>query len=201
MDLGAYAQIDNLDRIATDNGIKVPRLRGYRLMAEEEPVNLKEVVNKDDIAIKCVKDLCESHPFWNPNPYCYEFSYITDLCKKYYLVNRKDENGYHEYVGVRWDRIHGKRRKVLKTYIHNEIKRKTAQWAIWNKYTGRDDVLYIHARIGGGNWSYYHQDVDTQPWFIEKVDDSFDSTYCDIYARISPDKTESKRDKTNEISD
>ena len=24
-----------------------------------------------------------------------------------------------------------------------------------------------------------------KPWFIEKVDDYFDSTYCDIYVRIS----------------
>lgn len=27
-------------------------------------------------------------------------------------------------------------------------------------------------------------------WFLEKVDDSYDSTYCDLYARIKPDKAE-----------
>ena len=56
---------------------------------------------------------------------------------------------------------------------------------MFNKYVGRKDILYIHARIGGGNWSYYHHRVDKQPWFIEKVDDAFDSTYCDIYAKIN----------------
>ena len=46
-------------------------------------------------------------------------------------------------------------------------------------------MLCIHARIGGGNWSYYDgPELSKQPWFIEKVDDAFDSTYCDIYAKI-----------------
>lgn len=34
MDLGAYAQIDTLASIATDNKIYVPRLRGYRMMKD-----------------------------------------------------------------------------------------------------------------------------------------------------------------------
>ena len=101
-----------------------------------------------------------------------------------YLVSGKDEDGFIEYTDIRWNRIHGWKRKVLKTYIHNEIKRQTKQWELWNKYAGRDDILYIHARIGGGNWPHYFDQVVYQPWFIEKVDDSFDSTYCDIYARI-----------------
>ena len=37
----------------------------------------------------------------------------------------------------------------------------------------------------GRNWSYYCEEVVSQPWFIEKVDDAFDSVYCDIYARIN----------------
>lgn len=32
MDLGAYAQIEELEELAKLNGIQVPRLRGYRLM-------------------------------------------------------------------------------------------------------------------------------------------------------------------------
>ena len=31
MDLYAYSQIDKLEKIAKENNIKVPRLRGYRL--------------------------------------------------------------------------------------------------------------------------------------------------------------------------
>jgi hypothetical protein len=48
----------------------------------------------------------------------------------------------------------------------------------------------IHARIGGNNWEYYDGDetVATKPWFLEKVDDEFDSTYCDIYVRFDEGK-------------
>lgn len=60
----------------------------------------------------------------------------------------------------------------------------------FNKYVGRCDILYIHARIGGGNWSHYRDQVDGQTWFLEKVDDPYDDTYCDIYAKIDPDTVE-----------
>ncbi len=114
MDLCAYMQIDDIDEIARKNNIEVPRLRGYRLMKDEKPINISDrVVNK----------------------------------------------------------------------------RQTKQLELWNKYAGREDILYIHARIGGNNWSRYHDQVDTKPWFLEKVDDSFDSTYCDIYARIETEDT------------
>ena len=56
---------------------------------------------------------------------------------------------------------------------------------MWNKYVGRENVLYIHSRIGGTNWDYYNgNELTKQPWFLEKVDNYFDSTYCDIYALI-----------------
>ena len=47
----------------------------------------------------------------------------------------------------------------------------------------------IHARIGGPNWEYYGGPLlKLEPWFLERVDDGFDNTYCDIYARIKPIK-------------
>lgn len=181
MDLGAYAQIETLDKIAKENNIYVPRLRGYRLMKNEEP----DTWDYGDKEIICVKTLCTSVPFWNPNSYCSEYSSRTDRLKKYYIEKIWLGAGDDNYIEkVRWDRIHGRKRKVLKTYIHNEKKNVERQRALWNKYAGREDVLYIHARLGGDNWYYYHEDVDKQPWFLEKVDDSYDSTYCDIYAKI-----------------
>ena len=53
----------------------------------------------------------------------------------------------------------------------------------FNSYCGKEKVYMIHARIGGNNWEYYEGEktVATQPWFLEKVDDDFDNTYCDIY--------------------
>lgn len=177
MDLYAYSQIEDIESIAKANGIEVPRLRGYRLMGEEVPIKMwKE--DKEVTAISCVRDLCRSKPFWSPNSCCYCLDSYTDYLEKFYLKKEGDN------VKIRWDRIHGWKRKVLKTYIHNEIKKQEKQWEVWNKYAGREDVLYIHARIGGGNWPDYYKEVVNKPWFIEKIDDPFDSTYCDIYAKI-----------------
>lgn len=70
--------------------------------------------------------------------------------------------------------------------LKRQKKKVLDQFNTWNKYAGRDNVLYIHARIGGNNWNFYGGfELARQPWFIEKVDDSFDNTYCDIYAKIS----------------
>lgn len=57
----------------------------------------------------------------------------------------------------------------------------------FNHYVGQDGVYMIHARIGGtsetSNWVSYGgpTEIATQPWFLEKVDDNWDCTYCDIY--------------------
>ena len=177
MDLGAYANIENLDELARKNGIYCPRLRGYRLMKDEESVNAEEVIAENNIEYYCARDLCRTIPFWCPSSDTSEFSLATDLKVKRYT----DENS----KTIRWDRIHGWKRRTLKTYIHNTVARYKKQYAVWNKYAGQESVLYIHARIGGGNWPYYYKEVVNQPWFIEKVDDAFDSTYCDIYARIN----------------
>ena len=175
MDLGAYAKIEDLEAIAEANGNKVPRLRGYRLMKEESPVDINSICDEEFKANICMR-LCTNK--WNSDDW-YTFNDWTDYLKNYYTV-RTNGGGRK----IRWNRIHGRKRKILKTCIHNKIQKVKKQYAVWNKYVGRDDVLYIHARIGGGNWSYYHAEVDSQPWFLEKVDDAFDSTYCDIYARI-----------------
>ena len=177
MDLWAYSNIENLEKLVKKNGIDCPRLRGYRLMKDEEPIDIKQFIKDEHIDYYCVKDLCGSDPFWCPTSNCYCACEETDRKITYY-TDKESET-------VRLDRIHGWKRRVLKTYIHNEIVRYKKQYGVWNKYVGRDDVLYIHARIGGNNWSYYYKYVVNQPWFIEKVDDGFDSTYCDIYAKIN----------------
>ena len=68
----------------------------------------------------------------------------------------------------------------------------------FNSYCGKDNVYMIHARIGGtgefSNWGYYEGDkkVATQPWFLEKVDDDFDTTYCDIYVTTDYESGDNK---------
>lgn len=60
------------------------------------------------------------------------------------------------------------------------------QYDMWNKYAGKENVLCIHARMGGKNWEYYHGKANllSQPWFLDRVDNAFDSSYCDFYAKI-----------------
>lgn len=188
MDLGAYVNIDVLDKIAEKNGISVPRLRGYRLMREEKPADLKKIINVNEIAVNAVTLLCEATPYWSAHPDWYECNELSDVRKQWYLTEGVDEDGWKHFVDVRWDRIHGRKRKILKTLIHNEVQAYKKQYEVWNRYAGKDNILYIHARIGGGNWSYYHDSVDKQSWFIEKVDDAWDNTYCDIYAHIEENK-------------
>lgn len=186
MDLMAYAQIDNLDEIAQANGIEVPRLRGYRLMKDEAPVTAEEIQKlMKDCEVKVCEDLCCSAPFWRTRSDCRIFSSQTDYIRKYFLTQAVDEKGYKRYVGIRWDRIHGKKRKTLKFAIKKQNKRIQKQFEVWNRYAGKENVLYIHSRIGGRNWDYYGgNELSAQPWFLEKVDDWFDGTYCDIYAII-----------------
>ena len=182
MDLGAYAQINTLDKVMQENNIVVPRLRGLRLMSEEKPISpadIKESIKK--IALFECESACELNFRHDAHVFC--LSAATDRLKRKYLIYEKDS---YSPKDVNWSAIHGKKRKLFKYIFKRAEKKNKENLETFNKYCGRDDVLYIHARIGGGNWPYYHAEVDTQPWFIEKVDDPFDSTYCDIYAKIKP---------------
>lgn len=176
MDLGAYAQIDELEQIAKKNGIEVPRLRGYRLMSEEQPVDIKPLLN--EIAGECCRDLTKCN--WGADAW-YTFDTWTDYLTDYYT--RKTNGGGYE---PRWDRIHGVKRKKLKFEIKKQKRATIKQYETYNKYCGRNDVLYIHARIGGANWSCFGgEELKKKEWFLEKVDDAYDCTYCDIYAKIN----------------
>lgn len=194
MDLGAYVNIENLDEIAKKNGIDVPRLRGYRLMSQEQPLSDDELRELIESARREVyRDAVDSWPRFRPNSYeCGPVA--TDRFRKKYLIVEKEvrkrfdgsEYERENVVGFRWDLVHGKNRKAIKFAIKQREKAVRAQYALWNKYAGKEGVLYIHARIGGGNWSYFGGDrmVASQPWFLGRVDDCWDYTYCDIYAKI-----------------
>ena len=185
MDLGAYVQMEDLDAIAKENGIDVPRLRGYRLMKDEEPVSKEELdkLLKEHEVYVC-EYLCRSIPYWSGKADCHTYSWKSNRIKKHYLI--KDETvNYEKYKDIRWDRIHGRKRKILKFEIKKQRQKVHRQFEMWNKYAGREDVLYIHARIGGNNWAYFGGNkLLAEPWFLDRVDDCFDSTYCDIYAKI-----------------
>lgn len=187
MDLMAYMQIGDLEEIAKNNGIEVPRLRGYRLMADEAPVSEEEIRRiMKEAEIDVCQELCRANPFWTPDA-ALSYSDYTDYLFGYYMVKAPKKPGeYHtEYTAIRWDRIHGKKRRILKFEIKKRKRKIQEHAAMWNKYAGKENILYIHARIGGDNWSWYGGDeLEKKPWFLGKADDYFDNSYCDIYARI-----------------
>lgn len=186
MNLKAYSQIEDLMPVLQSTGIEIPRLRGLGLMKSEEPVNqtdLNEILHSMEIL--AVQNLCESFPAWDFYSCCSEFCPATDRRIKKYMI--LDEDG--DPISIRWDRIHGKKRKTAKYAIKQYKKAAIDNIKVFNKYAGRDDVLFVHARIGGDNWNYFNGPsiVASHPVFLEKVDDYFDSTYCDIYLKIDPE--------------
>lgn len=186
MNLKAYSQIEDLMPVLQSTGIEIPRLRGLGLMKNEEPVNqtdLNEILHSMEIL--AVQNLCESFPAWDFYSCCSEFCPATDRRIKKYMI--LDEDG--DPISIRWDRIHGKKRKTAKYAIKQYKKAVIDNIKVFNKYAGRDDVLFVHARIGGDNWNYFNNPsiVASHLAFLEKVDDYFDSTYCDIYLKIDPE--------------
>lgn len=173
MDLCAYIQIGDLSGLAKANGIDVPRLRGYRLMKDESPLD-------ETYIQECIKSETE---------YRLESAERTITAMVEYLVNK-------DLSSIRFeaeDLAHG-----LRDYSRYEG-RLRKQCKMWNKYVGREDVLMIHSRMGGCTYTYMDAngdektyDLRKQPWFLECVNDAFDETYVDIYAKI---KTEGEDQK------
>lgn len=171
MDLEAYLQIGDLEKILKDNNIVIPRLRGLRLMKNEEPVSEEDIkdIIKDKAGFLCGQII----------EIDFGISYISKE-KNYFYRNKN-----YEFIDIKWKNVHGKMRKELRFAFKkaNRIVRKDIE--TFNKYCGCDDVLCIHARIGGPNWNYFGgPELSKEPWFIEKTNDWYDCTYCNIYAKI-----------------
>lgn len=187
MDLGAYCQIENLEQIMIDNNISIPRLRGLRLMKDEKPITKEEM---DDLAksygLYDCDNLCRCG--FRPNAGWITMSTYTDMIAERYLEyeERNGQKMHTQPIYIKWDKVHGKKRKAFKYVLKQSKKEVYNQYKMWNKYCGRDDVLYIHCRLGAGNWSAYDCDtiIKSQPWFLDCVEDSFDRTYLDVYAKI-----------------
>lgn len=206
MDLFAYSQMDRFDEIMKENNIEIPRIRGYRWMFEEIRLSQKEI--EDDIECKrrniyarCI----ESYPSFSVNPIFVEFSERTRRLRNKYLI--KDESvatgidgtqfRLEKIIGIKWDLVHGKKRKNLKYLLKKGEKKVRKKYEVFNKYAGRKDVICVHARIGGNNWNCYEgYKLEKEPWFLERVDDCWDSTYCDIYVKIDKEIEENGESNT-----
>lgn len=155
MDLGAYIQIEDLESLLAANDIHIPRLRGLRLMREETPLPDEVVQKQLNYELGWVAEsLIRSIPRWCIHPDCREFSPKTDrlVCK--YLIFEKD-GSRKDFRGVRWDLLHGKPRKNMKLALKHQTQKVYRNRNAFNQYCGQDNVLYIHARIGGRNWVEY----------------------------------------------
>ena len=183
MDLGAYVQIRTLTGIAEANGIGVARLRGYRLMRDEKPVDIAEICK--DKEVEFCEELCRMK--WNPKSRWSSWGPDTDAYCRTYINNydKRSEDGVE--CSVNWNAMLDEEKEVLKAYIEKRNADFVKEWKMWNKYCGRNDVLYIHARQGTTNWSgtdFY--DYKNMPWYLDGCNDADDSSYCDMYAKIEP---------------
>ena len=184
MDLNAYIKINDLSGVAEANGIRIDRLRGYRLMCYEKPYSETEKQEAEQNArIFAYEHVLASEPPFTLNPRCYGWHDDISRHEKKYLITDRDGHT----IGFRMELLHGKKRKALKYEVKRFLLIQQNQMALWNKYAGRDDVLYIHARLGSWNWSGVHwSSYNKELWFLDGCDDFYDASYCDIYARIDP---------------
>lgn len=185
MDLFAYTQIGSLHDILASTGVDIPRLRGLRLMLEENPVpdtDIAEAIREEQMYV--AERVIQSVPKWSPNSNVTRYSWETDRACRKYLVYGDDGRA----TAIRWELIHGQHRRNMKHAMKIAKRRVLNSFDTFNRYAGRDDILCVHARIGGRNWGYFNEGgvVSGSDAFIEKVDDMFDDTYCDIYLRIDP---------------
>lgn len=193
MDLGAYINIENLEEKVEAQGIKVPRLRGYRLMSEECPVSKEEIEAERNYShLWNLRELIR-YGWRIKDGWILDYECPDEKLKKYAELSSESPD---ELIRIKWENIHGKKRKALRYLNKQSDKAIEENYAMFNKYVGQKNVLYIHARLGGvnckddcSNWGGYNCDeiIRKQPWFLEAIDDSFDPTYCDIYAKIDED--------------
>lgn len=185
MDLGAYIQISDLEFLAKANNIEVERLRGYRLMREEKPVNIEQICNDQEVEL--CEELCCM--YWNPTSIISAYGPETKaLCQKF--INNFDDKYNSDKkapLSINWDAMSDTEKEILRNYIEARCADYKKQWELWNSFCGRNDVLYIHAKQGTSNWSAttFH-DYEDKPWFLGACNDGYDSCYCDIYAKIEP---------------
>ncbi len=167
MDIGAYMKIEDLDTIAKENGIDVPRLRGYRLMRDEIPYTEEEIEKEIESELN------------------HAYKSIEDICARMMeCAQAHDIRGYDAEKS--WLDMYENEAFWFKSEFRDQCE-------TYNKYCGRDDVLMIHSRMGGRVYWYTDEDgnpkeydVAKQPWFLDYERDAHDNSYCDIYAKIKP---------------
>lgn len=168
------------------NIIDIPRIRGLRAMKDEERYS-KEDINRaiHFASMHAIERLIRSN--WHVNAIWTRYNKETNAEVKRCIQYTEDVEGYEYPDKIIFKNIDKTTNKVKALFvIAKKAKEVRKQLNMWNKYAGVKDVICIRARIGGKNWSYYTKDCNltVMPWYLERVDDYFDNTYCDIYAKV-----------------
>lgn len=152
--------------------VYIPRLRGFINLDNPYKISRVEIARiKNEANYDCLHNMVYALPMWNSNTRCHWYNNRRMI---------KEKRLYKEGLGINWDLIHGKHRKDLKFMIKKRMRNEQKVWELREKYSGLPGYRMAYARIGGGNWDTYRYEVETEPWFVEKVDDAFDNTYCYI---------------------
>ncbi len=176
MDLGAYANIEDLKHILEENSIVISRLRGLRLMKYEELISqdrLEEMINsmKLENAIRWLKQKS-----WN----CWSSQKDNNTHPAFIYDNVEDiEAPESKIVAIDWSKVDKYDKKTIDTKNKEDEQRIRNNIEMYNSYIGKD-VLYVHARQGGFNRKAFPIDT-THTMYLSDCDDWFDETYCDIY--------------------
>ena len=191
MDLYAYSKIDELRKLLDDNNIEIDRLRGLRLMKDESLVTDDEIKGIiDSIWLFRAKDWLQQHTLR---------TWSSDKAGRKHeaFVFAKDDLGGKTVVAIDLSKVHGSDKKRLKLWRKAISKHVISQYSLFNRFVGKN-VLYVHARQGGGNRAWYP--IDTKhPMYLADVDDCFDSTYCDIYYDLDKADRRNQNEETDQI--
>jgi len=182
MDLEAYVNIPKFEKFVEEQGIKINRVRGYRLMKDEKPITKDEMYEIVEHNLPYILESILTRRYDPKLGFCYYAGYMSNNQEKKYFI-QVDE--YEKKIN--WKNIHGKLRKKLKYEQKCLAKAVFTQWNMWNKFCG-ENILYIHAKQGIYNWSdTWRKDYENEEWYLDSCDDAFDNCYADIYAKIKDD--------------
>lgn len=165
------------DLIAEVTGTSLISIQDIRFMRDEElysEESIQDTINRNDMSV--IKHLVMSKWSYNPKRF---LGLFPELFKKYIDYDRFKKTG----KGIIWENIHGKKRRVAKYETKKFHKSIRNQYETYNKYVGRDDVLYFHTIL---NNEQYNK-LCSSSSYIEDVADWFDPRYRDMYFKADPD--------------
>lgn len=163
-------------------GVMIPGISAIRVMKEESKISLEEVIKIiKEQEVMIVEDLLSSYPRWTIQPY-----YIRSKNKEKY-VHKYIHSGEEEMY-VRWDRIHGKHRKIAKFECKKREKKVKKAADVFNKYVGRNDVIcvytYLPKRSDKEEWIKL---IKSETSFLEISTDYNYPCIYDIYLKVDPE--------------